>query len=82
MNGRPRTETEIEVLRYIRDTVRMRGYPPSQREIAAAVGWASASDANATLRTLEARGLLRLAPGIPRGITITDAGMVALTEPV
>ena len=36
----------------------------------------------AALRLLEARGLIRLAPGIPRGITITEAGMVALTHTV
>jgi SOS-response transcriptional repressor LexA len=63
----------VVALRCIKESVEARGYPPSQREIAAACGWASASSSNT---------LLRIAPGIPRGIQITESGMVAMTETV
>jgi repressor LexA len=72
----------VVALRCIKESVEARGYPPSQREIAAACGWASASSSNTLLRILEARGLIRIAPGIPRGIQITESGMVAMTETV
>jgi hypothetical protein len=38
--------------------------------------------ANVLLRIMAAKGLIRVAPGIPRGIQITDVGMVAITESV
>jgi repressor LexA len=73
---------EVITLRLIRDCVAQRGYPPSRREIAEACGWAGPSSAQDLVRLLEARGLIRTAPGIPRGLQITEAGMVAITEHV
>ena len=67
-------EAELVALRLIRDSVRERGYPPSQREISTTIGWASPSGANTLLKLMEARGLIEVAPGIPRGLRVTDAG--------
>lgn len=81
---RPRAHEvdEVVALKYIRESVDERGYPPSQRELAAACGWSSPSQANNLIRLMEARGLIVTAPGIPRGLKITAAGMVAATEAV
>jgi repressor LexA len=75
-------DDELTILRYINDHVRTHGYPPTNREITAALGRKSPSAANTRLRIMAERGLITTAPGIPRGLRITDAGMVALTEPV
>lgn len=73
---------ELVALDYIRRSVQERGYPPSQRELAAACGWRSPSSSSDLLRVLESRGLVKVAPGIPRAIQITEAGMAALIEQV
>jgi repressor LexA len=77
-----RQEKERQVLRFIDESVKMRGYPPSRREIAEHVGWSSPGHVNEVLRVLAARGLIRLDPNIPRGIQVTTTGMVAMTETV
>lgn len=71
---------EITALRYIKHCVETRGYPPSQREIATACGWAGASSAHNLLKIMEARGYIAIATGVPRGLTITPLGMKAMTE--
>lgn len=75
-------ETARIALRLIHESVVERGFPPSQREIADACGWSSPSNANNLIRLLEARGLVRVATGVSRGLQITEAGMVAMTETV
>lgn len=73
---------ERAVIRSIQDSVNQHGWPPSQREIAAACGLSSPASTNATLRLLEAKGLIRMIPGAPRALAITESGMAALTEEV
>jgi repressor LexA len=82
--ARSTEDSELTALRAIQKSLHDRGYPPSQREISASVGWASPSGANNLLRLMEARGLIEVAPGIPRGLRVTDAGhkMIAHTEAV
>lgn len=70
---------ELIALRTIRDSLNERGYPPSQREIARACGWASPSGANNLIRLMEAHGLIQVAPGIPRGLRITADGIHMVT---
>lgn len=72
----------VIALRLIKQSVDERGYPPSRREIAEACGWASPSSSQELIKLLQAQGLVRTAPGIPRGLQITEAGMIALTESV
>ena len=73
---------ELTVLRLIQDSVRDRGYPPSQREISQSVGWASPSGANNLVRLMAARGLVEVTPGIPRGLRITDHGTETIAATV
>lgn len=56
----------------IRSSVRERGYPPSLRELTAAVGISSSSTASEQLRILQRHGYIRVAPNVPRGILLLD----------
>lgn len=79
MKTRDRADDEMLALVAIRDSVRDRGYPPSQREISAACGWVSSSQANNLVKLMEAKGLIDVTPGIPRALRITEAGAERIT---
>lgn len=70
------------VLRAIDEHVKLFGYPPSQREIAEIRGRSSSASGARVVRRLVAEGLVQIVPGRSRGLTITRAGMKALTEEV
>ncbi|MGH2759550.1 MAG: transcriptional repressor LexA [Actinomycetota bacterium] len=62
-----------KVLDYILSTVEDRGYPPSVREIADAVGLASPSTVHAHLEALQKKGYIRKDATKPRAIEISYA---------
>lgn len=64
------TDRQERILRFIRDTVSQRGYPPSVREIGDAVGLRSPSSVHHQLRTLERGGHLRREASLPRAIDV------------
>ncbi|GAA0331606.1 transcriptional repressor LexA [Oceanobacillus sp. FSL W7-1293] len=55
---------------FIKDQVEQKGYPPSVREIAVAVGLASSSTVHGHLERLENKGYIRRDPTKPRAIEI------------
>jgi repressor LexA len=59
-----------EILEFISDSLRERGYPPSVREIGGAVGLASSSTVHAHLAVLQREGYLRRDPTKPRAIEV------------
>jgi len=59
-----------EILDFIADQLRERGYPPSVREIGEAVGLTSSSTVHAHLSTLQKQGFLRRDPTKPRAIEV------------
>jgi len=61
------------ILEFILSTVEDRGYPPSVREIADAVGLASPSTVHAHLEALQSKGYIRKDPTKPRAIEISYA---------
>lgn len=63
---------QIEILKYIKNEVKVKGYPPSVREIGKAVGLKSSSTVHGHLNTLEKKGYLRRNPSTPRAIEIID----------
>lgn len=67
-------------LPFISNYVREHGYPPSREEIAEHLGLAGRGAAQPIIERLRDRGLIKVNPGIPRGISITEAGAKALTE--
>ncbi|MFC0299629.1 transcriptional repressor LexA [Virgibacillus soli] len=58
------------ILDFIKDEVDKKGYPPSVREIAEAVGLASSSTVHGHLSRLEKKGYIRRDPTKPRAIEI------------
>lgn len=66
------TKRQQEILNFIKDEVRKKGYPPSVREIGEAVGLASSSTVHGHLARLEAKGLIRRDPTKPRAIEILE----------
>ncbi|PVG80983.1 repressor LexA [Nocardioides gansuensis] len=64
------TPRQQRVLATIKDSIEMRGYPPSMREIGTAVGLTSSSSVAHQLRTLEEKGFLKRDPNRPRAIEV------------
>jgi repressor LexA len=64
------TSRQQQILDMIRETVSLRGYPPSVREIGEAVGLRSTSSVHAQLASLERLGYLRRDPSRPRAIEV------------
>ncbi|MFB4167404.1 transcriptional repressor LexA [Virgibacillus sp. JSM 102003] len=60
------------ILDYIKEEVNGKGYPPSVREIAEAVGLASSSTVHGHLARLESKGFIRRDPTKPRAIEVLD----------
>ena len=61
-----------QILEYMKQEVREKGYPPSVREICEAVGLKSTSTVHGHLSRLEKKGLIRRDPTKPRAIEILD----------
>jgi len=59
-----------QILEYIGDCLRERGYPPSVREIGEAVGLASSATVHSHLAVLQREGYLQRDPTKPRAITV------------
>lgn len=60
------------IMDFIKAEVKQKGYPPSVREIGAAVGLASSSTVHGHLARLESKGYIRRDPTKPRAIEILD----------
>src|SRR5947207_10276860 len=61
------------ILTFIRETLDERGYPPTVREIAEAVGLASTSAVHHHLSKLEREGRLQKDPTRSRALSVTGA---------
>jgi repressor LexA len=68
---------QVAILQYIRESVQRRGYPPSLREIAQAVGLASQSTVSHHLSALVKKGYLSRGPGLPRTTVELPSGQEA-----
>lgn len=69
-----------QILDFIKAEVRVKGYPPSVREIGEAVGLASSSTVHGHLDRLEKRGLIRRDKTKPRAIEILDEEMSVVED--
>jgi repressor LexA len=81
----PLTARQQQVLEFIDQEVRRRGYPPSVREIGEAVGLSSSSTVHAHLGALQDKGYLRRDPTKPRAIEVCyepESGAVIDRRPV
>lgn len=66
------SKRQQQILDFIKDEVRVKGYPPSVREIGEAVGLASSSTVHGHLARLEKKGLIRRDPTKPRAIEVLE----------
>jgi repressor LexA len=79
------TTRQRQVLDFIERQMRLRGYPPSVREIGEAVGLTSPSTVHSHLNTLQRLGYLRRDPTKPRAIEVRwdpNSGAVMERRPV
>lgn len=67
---RPRGDNQQRILDYIKSEIQQKGYPPSVREIANAVGLKSTSTVHGHLQRLEKRGLLHRDAMKPRAMEV------------
>ncbi len=72
--GKGLTKRQREILTYLMDTMQERGYPPSVREIGAALGLTSSSTVHSHLAALEKKGYIHRDPSKPRAIEILKDG--------
>lgn len=68
------------IYEFIRHEVELKGYPPSVREIAKAVGLASSSTVHGHLERIENKGYIRKDPTKPRAIEILDDSLMDVTK--
>ncbi|NRD79057.1 transcriptional repressor LexA [Bacillus sp. BRMEA1] len=66
------SKRQQDILEFIKEEVKSKGYPPSVREIGEAVGLASSSTVHGHLARLESKGLIRRDPTKPRAIEILE----------
>ena len=75
------TPRQKEVLEYIDANLREKGYPPSVREIASALGLTSPATVHNHLNTLEDKGYIKRDPTKPRAMEVNyESGSGAVTE--
>ena len=67
------TPRQKQILDYIRESVKERGYPPSVREIGDAIGLKSSSSVHSHLTALEKKGYLSRSSSSARALTINEA---------
>ena len=81
---KPRGDNQRRVLDFIKSEIQEKGYPPSVREIGAALGISSTSTVHGHLRRLEKKGLLHRNALKPRAMEVvgTLRGMSAAITPV
>jgi repressor LexA len=74
----PLTPRQAEILEVIRGHIAEYHRPPSQPELAKALGLASTNGVFKHLAALERKGAIELSPGLARGIRIKEEGGVPL----
>ncbi len=63
---------QSEIYQFIKDQIKEKGYPPSVREICAAVGLSSTSTVHGHLQRLEKKGFIKRDPTKPRTIEVIE----------
>ena len=66
------TKRQSEIFNYIKNEIENNGYPPTRSEISNTFGFKSPNAAEDHLRALKKKGVLDLAAGTSRGITISS----------
>lgn len=78
----PLTERQRQILQFIKDEIRTKGYPPSVREIGEAIGLSSSSTVHGHMTRLEEKGYIRRDPTKPRAIEVLDGSHTQLKRTI
>ena len=65
-------DRERRILEYMKSEIRTKGYPPTVREICAALGIKSTSTAHKDIESLVRQGYLKKDPSKPRALMVVD----------
>lgn len=65
-------EREEKILNYMKQEIRLKGYPPTVREICAALGIKSTSTAHKDIASLVKQGYIKKDPSKPRALMVVD----------
>ncbi|MEW8977495.1 MAG: transcriptional repressor LexA [Symbiobacterium sp.] len=76
------TERQRQILQFIKDEIRTKGYPPSVREIGEALGLSSSSTVHGHMTRLEEKGYIRRDPTKPRAIEVLDGSTTQLRRTI
>lgn len=76
----PLTDKQQATLDFIRAYIRENGMAPTNKEITAGMGWASANNAQAHLQALQRKGWLKVRRGASRGIVLTGRAIVDIPD--
>jgi len=66
------TKRQTEIFNYIKEEIENNGYPPTRSEISKTFGFKSPNAAEDHLKALKKKGVLDLAAGTSRGITLSN----------
>ncbi len=75
------SDKQVQILKYIKDELTIRGYPPSIREICKAVDLSSTSSVHAHLNTLEEKGYIKKGTNKRRALELIDVDDVCSDMP-
>lgn len=75
------SDKQVQILKYIKDELTVRGYPPSIREICKAVGLSSTSSVHAHLNTLEDKGYIKKGTNKRRALELIDVDDICSDMP-
>ncbi len=71
------TKQQQRVLSFLESFIARNGYPPSRKQIADKMGFASQNAAQGHLKALARKGRIELTPGVSRGLKLTDGVLKA-----
>ena len=74
-------EREQKILQFMRDELKVKGYPPTVREICAALGIKSTSTAHKAIENLVRKGYLKKDPSKPRALMLVPQQDEEPTQP-
>lgn len=80
MEKKKLTKRQEQIFNYICDQTAIKGYPPSVREIADAIGLSSPSTVHTHMRVLESKGYLKRDSSKPRALEIKEERTRPITE--
>lgn len=78
MSEKALTKRQDEILRFISQYIDKESFPPTRNEISRHFGFRSPNAAESHLRALEKKGVIRMEPGLSRGISLTTLARARL----